>query len=305
MLDLSNTQAKIIKEFIENYRDESGKIFQGITQKGLKKYGVEPKTFANHKKYFLKNYFLRLSAVEFHGNTKHYYFQITRFGVLAYLKWASTQPQNDVYLDKDFFPLLWKYWGKLYEIYGDVLPDIHRKAIDCLEISHQYVMSVKGNEYSSKKLAEVMTVPMGVVDIKIFDDYPVVELQENPTEKSVNETKIFESLNQNIDEKITERFTFLLFYNLLDVGLTGDFRLLFDHVTSKFFLNDNPTKSDLEKSKLEIQEFVEKLKQNTDEVFSIIKKDKELHNLMKSTLSEITKYLNNRKSLKTMIEQLE
>lgn len=304
MLDLSNMQAKIIKVFIENYRDESGNIFQGITQKGLKKYGLVPRTFGNHKKYFLKNYFLRLSAVEFHGNTKHYYFQITRFGVLAYLKWASSQPQNDVYLDKDFFPLLWKYWKKLHKIYGDVLIDIHQKSITCLEIDHQYVINIKGNDHSSNKFTEVMTVPMGVVDIKIFNDYPIVKLPETPTEKSVNETKIFESLNRNIDDKITKRFTFLSFYNLLDVGLTGDFKLLFDHVTSKFLLYDNPTKSDLKNPKLEMQEFAEKMKQNTDEVFSIIKKDKELHDLMKSTLSEITEYLNNRKSLKTMIKQL-
>ncbi len=305
MLDLSDTQAKIIKVFIENYRDNSGKIFQGIAQKGLKKYGLEPRTFGNHKNYFLKNYFLRLSAVGFHGNTKHYFFQITRFGVLAYLKWASAQPQNDVLLDKDFFPLLGKYWKKLHNIYGDVFLDIHQKSITCLEISHQYVLSVKGNDHSSDKFTEVMTVPMGVVEIKLFNDYPVVKLQENPTEISVNETKIFESLNQNIDDKITARFTFLSFYNLLDAGLTGDLKLMFDHVTSKFLLNDNPTESDLNNFKLKLKEFADKMKQNTDEVFSIIKNDKELHDLMKSTLSEITCLLNNRKSLKTMTERLE
>ena len=62
MLDLSDTQAKLIRAFIENYRDDSGKISQGITQKGLKKYGLEPKTFGNHKDYFLKNYLDRKST---------------------------------------------------------------------------------------------------------------------------------------------------------------------------------------------------------------------------------------------------
>ncbi len=304
MLDLSNTQAKIIKVFIENYRDESGKIFQGITRKGLKKYGLEPKTFANHKKYFLKNYFLRPSTVEFHGNTKHIYFQITRFGVLAYLKWASTQPLNDVYLDKNFFPLWWKHRNKLHDIYGDIFLDIYQKSITCLEISHQYIFSVKGVDHSSDKFTEIMTVPMGVVKIKLHTDYPIVILQEIPTKISVNETLNFERLNQNIDAKITARFTFLLFYNLLDAGLTGDFQLMFNHITSKFLLNDNPTKSDLENSKLEHIQFGEKMKQNTNKLFLIIKKDKKLQDLMTSTLFEITRFLNNRKSLKTMIERL-
>lgn len=305
MLDLSDTQAKIIKVFIENYRDDSGNIFQGIAQKGLKKYGLEPRTFGNHKKYFLKNYFLRLSAVEFHGNRKHYFFQITRFGVLAYLKWASTQPQNTVDLDVNFFPLLWKYWKKLHDVYGDVFLDIHQKSITCLEITHQYVISIKGDDHHSNKFTEIMTIPMGVVEIKLFNYYPVVKMPENPTENSVNETRIIESLNQDIDDKITARFTFLLFYNLLDAGLTGDFTLMFEHVTSKFLLDDTPTEPDLENFKLEHYKFSDKMKQNTDEVFSIIKNDKELHELMKSTLSEITGLLSNRKSLKTMTEQLE
>lgn len=305
MLDLSDPQAKIIKVFIENYRDESNNISQGITRRGLKKYGLEPKTFANHKVYFLKNYFLRLSAVEFHGNTKYFYFQITRFGVLAYLKWASTQPQNDVDLDKIFFPLLWKHWKKLHDIYGDVFLDIHQKSIKCLEIGHQYVFSVRGDDHSSDKFTEVMTVPMGIVEIKLFTDYPALQLQEFPTKKTVFETNHFQSLNQSIDDKITARFTFLLFYNLLNVGLTGDLELILNHVASKFLLKDNPTESDLNDAKLELTAFGEKMKQNTNELFSIIKKDKELHDLMTSTLSEITELLNNRRSLKTMIERLE
>jgi hypothetical protein len=304
MLDLSDTQAKILKMFIENYRDKSGNIFQGITRKGVKKYGIEPKTFANHKEYFLKNYFLRLSAVEFHGQRKHFYFQITRFGVLAYLNWASKQPVNEIYLDKNFFPLLMKHWKKFNAIYKDTFLDIYQKSISCLEIDSQYVLSVKGNDSPSDKLTEIMTIPMGIVHVKLFSNYPVLKLQEFPTKISLNETKHFQSLNQNIDDKITERFTFLLCYNLLNTGLTGQFGLMFDHVTSKF-LKDDPTEIDLNVVKLEHVKFVEKMKQNTVKLFSLIKKDKELHCLMKSTLSEIAESLANRKSLKTMIEQLD
>lgn len=67
--------------------------------------------------------------------------------------------------------MLWKHWKKLHDIYGDVFLDIHQKSIKCLEIGHQYVFSVRGDDHSSDKFTEVMTVPMGIVEIKLFTDY--------------------------------------------------------------------------------------------------------------------------------------
>lgn len=58
----------------------------------------------------------------------------------------------------------------------------------------------------------------------------------------------------------------------MNVGLTGDLELILNHVASKFLLKDNPTESDLNDAKLELTAFGEKMKQNTNELFSIIKK---------------------------------
>ena len=269
MLDLTPKQAQIIKIFVENYRDESNKISKGITAEGLEKFGVEPKTFRNHKDYFLEHYFLRLNTVEYHGGRNWFYFQITRLGVLAYLKWQSSSDVSEVSLDKDFFPLLFKYWDKLVGSYEKVLFDVLTKTLSRIEIRPEFEGKICGEPFYGGKLDESIVIHMGMIEVKIFRKYKQPELQENPKTRDWGVSELFESLNQEIDEKITERFTFLFILNLLHLGTSiGEFMNL-------IFLNNVEVDKESKEQSIEEEENIfrnefERTKENTSKLFSII-----------------------------------
>jgi len=307
MLELSDTQAEIIRVFLDKYRDESNNISEGIAGNKLEEFGIVAKTFRNNRDYFLKNYFLRLSKVEYHGHRNYFYFQITRLGVLAYLKWLSKKSSQDVSLDKDFFSLLWKYWGNLVDIFGDILFDVLQKTIDRIEIRPQWILQIQDEQVYGGKLIETILVPLGTIDVKLYREYDSPQLQSLPEADAWKSTELFPSLNQEIDNKITSRFTFLLFFNLINSGSDSSeiTTLMFPNRVRLFdFKKETLTDDDKEQKKLEIKKFIEKMEQNTDKLFSIILADKDLHDLMKSTVTEITESLNNRRSLKIMADKL-
>ncbi|MGY5151751.1 MAG: hypothetical protein ACW9XA_05730 [Candidatus Nitrosopumilus sp. bin_6a] len=305
MLDLTTKQAEIIKVFIEQYRDESNKISKGITAKGLEKYGIEPKTFRNHSKYFLENYFLRLTKTEYHGGENYFCFQITRLGILAYLKWQSTQKISSIDLDRDFFPLLFKYWGELVESYEQVLFDVLRKTLERIDIRPELEGKIQDEVIFGGKLDESIVIPMGMVEVKIFRKYSQPEVQEIPTKMDWGVSDTFESLNHEIDDKITERFTFLLFFNLLHVGTSsGELTNLYLQNNIEYDKN-NTIKQSEEEIKSIVAEFQKRTLENVDKLFSIINQDMELHYLMKSTIKEITDMLTNRKTVQAIFDKLD
>ena len=308
MLDLTDKQAEIIKTFIDHYRDGSNKISQGIPAKKLKDYGIEPKTFRNHKDYFLENYFLRLSTVEYHGNRNYFYFQITRLGVLAYLKWFSNSNSTEIWLDRDFFPDLHKHWVELVETFEQVLFDVARKTLDRIEIRPQIVREIQGQTVYGGKLYENITIPIGTIDVKIFRKYKQPDVQKNPTNLDWGVTETFESLNQDIDDKITQRFTFLLLFNLLNSGIdAGEFsNLMFPNYVKPFDdRKEYLTEEDKLEKKSEIATFHKKMQENVSKLFSIINQDESLHSLMKSTISEISDTLANKTTLQLISKKLD
>lgn len=304
MLDLTDMQAKHIKVFIENYRDESGQILQGISQKGLEKYGLEPKTFGNHKDYFLQNYFLRLNTLEHHGDRNDNYFQITRLGILAYLKWQSTQKVSDIYIDRDFFPKLFEYWGELVESFEQVLSDVLRKTLERIEVRPELEGTFHGEKMHGGKLDESIVIPMGMVEVKIFRKYKQPDVQEIPSEKSWGKSQNFESLNQEIDDKITQRFTFLLLFNLLHIGTSaGELTNLF--MQNYLEYDDNATeKQSKEEVRSIFKNFHDRTQRNITKLYEIINQDEELHYLMKSSISEIMDMLSNRKTVEAIYHKL-
>lgn len=305
MLDLKDKQAELIKVFIEQYRDESNKISKGITAKGLEKYGIEPKTFRNHSKYFLENYFLRLTKVEYHGGENYFCFQITRLGILAYLKWQSTQKVSSIDLDRDFFPKLFEYWGELVESYEQVLFDILRKTLERIDIRPELEGKIHDEVVFGGRLEESIIIPMGMTEVKIFRKYSQPEVQEIPTKTDWGVSDTFESLNHEIDDKITERFTFLLFFNLLHVGTSsGELTNLYLQNNIEYDKN-NTIKQSEEEVKSIVAEFQKRTLENVDKLFSIINQDMELHYLMKSTIKEITDMLANRKTVQAIYDKLD
>jgi|APSaa5957512535_1039671.scaffolds.fasta_scaffold03200_3 hypothetical protein len=305
MLDLTTKQAEIIKVFIEQYRDESNQISKGITAKGLEKYGIEPKTFRNHTDYFLKNYFLRLNKVEYHGFENYNYFQITRLGILAYLKWQSTQKISSIDLDRDFFPKLFEYWGELVESYEQVLFDVLRKTLERIEIRPEYEGIINGDKIYGGKLEETITIPMGMIDVKIFRKYKQIEVQEIPKKRDYNTEDVFELSNQEIDDKITERFTFLLFFNLLHLGTSaGELVNTYMQNYIEYDKNDSTEQSE-EELKSIYTGYANRTVENVTKLFVIVNQDKTLHALVKSTIKEITDMLANRKTVQAIYDKLD
>jgi len=305
MLDLRNTQAEIIKVFIEQYRDKSNKITQGISADELEKYDIVSKTFRNHKDYFLKNYFLRLNTVGYHGHRNYFYFQITKLGVLAYLKWQSQSELSDIWLDRDFFPLLFKYWGELVESFEQVFFDVITKTMNRIEIRPEYEGVIHGEKIYGGKLEESIIIPMGMVEVKIFRKYKQPELQENPKDRDVSRTDTFDSLNQEIDDKITERFTFLLLFNLLHIGTdVGELTNLYKQNYMEYGKN-NTTKQSEEEITSIFTEFHDRMQESVAKLVKIINQDKQLHKLMKSSILEITDMLANRKSVQAIYNKLD
>ncbi len=305
MLDLTDKQAEIIKIFIEQYRDESNKITQGISAEGLEKYGIEPKTFRNHKEYFLKNYFLRLNTVEYHGNRNWFYFQITRLGVLAYLKWQSKKEPSDIWLDRDFFPTLFKYWDEIVESFEQIFFDVLTKTLNRIEIRPELEGVIHGETIYGGKLDESVIIPMGMVEVKIFRKYKQPELQENPTTRDWGISETFESLNQEIDNKITERFTFLLFFNLLHLGTSaGELVNTYMQNYIEYDKNDSTEQSE-EEIKSIYTRYANRTLENVTKLFTIVNQDNELHTLMKSSISEIADMLANRKTVQAIYEKLD
>ena len=305
MLDLTDKQAEMIKVFIEQYRDKSNKISQGISGKDLERHGIERKTFRNHRKYFLENYFIRLSKVEYHATRNYLYFQITRLGVLAYLKWQTTQKPSDILLDRDFFPKLFEYWGELVESFEQVFFDVLTRTLNRIEIRPEFEGKINGEIIFGGKLEESVVIPMDMIEVKIFRKYKQPDVEEIPTKQDLMRTDIFQTLNQEIDDKITERFTFLLLFNLLHLGTSaGELTNLYMQNYIKVDKNESSEQSE-EEVKSIYTEYAKRTTENVTKLFTIINHDKSLHTLVKSTIKEITDMLANRKTVQAIYDKLD
>jgi hypothetical protein len=303
MLDLNNTQAKILEKLIQVYRNKSNVITEGITGYELDKLGNLSKLFRNHREILLDNYYIRLNKIEHHFTRHKIYYQITPMGVLAYLKWVTTQKDNDGWLDKEFFPLVWKHWEELLSIFGDVLFVIFAKTINRIEIKPKNNIMIKGKVFSLPDLNESITIPLGKTEVKFFREYNSLIKQKIP-KKMKDGIENLQDVNLEIDHKITERFTFLLYFNLLNHGIDVGEKINIIMPDQVSIFDQKITNDLITRKQTEINEFDNRMKNNTEKLFSIIRKDKELHKLMSSTISEMIYDLSNRKSLKIISDRL-
>ena len=83
MIDLSNTQGRILQKFIENFSDRSGKYPSGLSTMDLEHLGVERKTFRKYKAFLQDNYLIRINKIGYHGLEHWFNYQITKLGVIA------------------------------------------------------------------------------------------------------------------------------------------------------------------------------------------------------------------------------
>lgn len=305
MLELNNAQARIIEKFIEVYRNQSNIVTDGVTGYELDKLGNLAKLFRNHRKFLLDNYLIRLNQVEHHFTRHKMLFQVTRLGVLAHLKWMTMQEFKEIWHDRDFFPLLWKHWDKLVDIFGDILFDVLRKTINRIEVKPKMIIEYKGNRINDPNLIESIMIPLGKTEIKFFREYNSLIKQKIP-DRIREGVEYLEFVNQEIDNKITERFSFLFYFNLLnhDIDIGEKMSIMIPDRVTFFNFEQELTNGIIETKKLEIEQFEKELHEKTNKLLFIIHKDKELHELMKNTISEIMTDLSNRKSLQITYERL-
>jgi len=222
VLDLSNKQAEMLGTFILFYRDKSGNISKGIAKSGLEDYGINKKTFNDHKDYFLDNYFLRLhSFKKTLRETPAQYYQITMLGVLAHMKWQLKLKKMLPLLDNDFFPLLYKHENELGKQYGDILDNILELTLERLDVHFETEYQHGKKIFFAGNLVESMRIPTKMMDVIIFRNYDELVMQKIPKSNKPRMSGTFKNYNQKIDDSITERFTFLLFFNLLHVGISN------------------------------------------------------------------------------------
>jgi len=96
---------------------------------------------------------------------------------------------------------------------------------------------------------------------------------------------------------ITNRFTFLFFFNLINLGIES---------WEKMILFSNYKKDVGNKTEFieEINRIFKKLTKNSEFVMSLIKKDKELNNLFRSMLDEINHKLKDVKAINKLKKEL-
>jgi len=111
--------------------------------------------------------------------------------------------------------------------------------------------------------------------------------------------------NQEIDDKITERFTFLLFFNLLHLGTSaGELVNTYMQNYIEYDKNDSTEQSEDEVKEI-YKGYAERTLENVTKLFVIINQDKTLHTLVKSTIKEITDMLANRKTVQAIYDKLD
>jgi hypothetical protein len=307
VLDLSNKQAEMLGTFILFYRDKSGNISEGIAKNGLEKYGIDKNTFENYKDYFLDNYFLRLNSFDKKlQEIPAQYYQITMLGVLAHMKWQLKLKKMLPLLDNDFFPLLHKHENELGKQYGEILDNVLKLTLERLDVHFETEYQHGKKIFFAGNLVESIRIPTKMMDIIIFRNYDELVMQKIPKSKKPRMSETFKNYNQKIDDNITERFTFLLFFNLLHVGISN--REATNYIMRYHFEPDKKSSKQTMTLSKEDQNALDKifslLSKGGNTAFSIINDDEELHSLMKSSLSEITDMLGNRESIKAIYDKL-
>lgn len=306
VLDLTDMQAKIIYTFIFHYRDETGNISKGISKNEMQKYGIDKNTFRKLEDFFLDNYFLRSYRYNKSGlRPDDKFFQITRLGILAFMKWKLRIKDSFPFLDRDFFPLLFKYEDELGKQYGEILDDVLEITIERLDVHFEAEFKRGKKILFAGNLIEGIKIPTKMMDVIIFRNYDKLIIPKIPKSNKPRMSETFKNYNQKIDDNITERFTFLLFFNLLHIGISNReatnyimrYRYKYDKKTSK-----QTTFS--KKDRQALDEIFSRLSEGGNKVFSIINSDEELHSLMKSSLSEITDMLANRESIQAIYNKL-
>lgn len=305
MLDLNKTQSRILKTFVNNYNDYEGEFRHGFTAKMLEKHEIDPKTFRNHKKYLEDNYLIRLNRIEYHGGIKEdkedqtkkkgqywYYYKVTKLGLIAYLKWlGDTNIKTEITLTESAFPILVKLMPKIYAKYGKIANNILQNTAEQIKIIPKLEFKVESSHYS-KTLVETITLPMADITLEIKREItPPEKIPTDNLKPDVLRVDDFsDRANNEIDDSIEERFTFLYFYNLINSGKD------FTEMINVFTLYSTKEYT-ADEFKEQIILHMDKMANNIPFTIKLIRSNKKLRTIFQNMLKEINGKIENPKIL--------
>ena len=82
MIEISEKQARIIHTLLINKERTWGRYY-GLSSAGLKRMGLNRRTFDNNRDYLLSHHLIRLTSKESHGLQNWYHFDATLIGFLT------------------------------------------------------------------------------------------------------------------------------------------------------------------------------------------------------------------------------
>lgn len=300
MIDLNKTQGIILQKFVENFTDKLGKYPSGLSSLDLEHLGIERKTFRKHKEFLQDNYLIRINKIGYHGHQHWFNYQITKLGVIAYLKWVLTKKAiKKATITKLSFPFIIRYWDNLYEKYGKLLKTILIHSMHQIEVEPSMTVEHEKDKQHSRMLNEVITLSMDDIQFRIFRQYEPP--QPIPTKNLKGDVMRIDDFsdraNSEIDSSITNRFTFLFFFNLINFGLESWQKLVI------FSAYKNAVKDGLQFQK-DFLRVGNLLSKNSNYVIELIKKDKVLRGLFCSMLNEISSKLQDVKAINLLKKEL-
>lgn len=310
MLELSDIQGRILNAFVEYDGDNKGEIGYGLTSGKLGKLGINRKTFdntdknsINNKDFLLDNYFLRITRKESHGQQYWIYYKITTLGVIAYLKWASElKSEYQVSYSQTFFPLITRHLKKIIELYGDTVSHILSNTALRINIKSQVSGIIKNQRVDSRTLICSMTLRVGDFDI-IYDQFLDKPLFKKI--KHIVDIDYEDEINDKLNQKLSDCFTFVFYYNLINSGLNANEIVnLFIKEYNTFEKKNGDYYIDEKKFKIRLKKHQIKLQTNYKKILKLIKSDSELHKLISDNYDEVLSKLDQTSIIEEMRKNL-
>ncbi len=310
MLDLNDIQGKILTAFVDYDGKNQGEIGQGITSGKLEKLGINRKTFdntdpnsINNKDFLINNYFLRITRKEKHGKQDWIYYKITTLGIIAYLKWAfDTNSSSNIIFSDTFFPLITKYFKKIYEMYEDTLSNILSNTALKINVTPQVTGTVKNQRVDSHSIICSISLRMGDFDI-IYNQFlgePILEEIKYHVDIDYDDKR-----NDELNQKLSECFTFLFYYNIINSGSsTNEMFDLFLKENNYLHVENDNHDLDKEELKIKFKKHIIKLRKNNKKILKLIKSDPELHQLISSNFDQVLVKLNHTSMIEDMRKNL-
>ena len=265
MFELSQIQCNIIKALISNNERTLVGYF-GLTGAGLKRHGVNRRSFDNNKEVLESNYLISKVGIETHVRQKWRYYDSTVLGVLTLYQNIQKRKIriNDL---QRFFPIITRYWYELEKIFqndreGFSPIDFFEMAVNQLHFEH-YAQRRKFNLIVSR-----MDINFGQYDMSLKSEFHFKgrnfriprKLEVDP---SFDDRDVFM-------KSLSEKFSFLFFFNMFHRIASYDYAdgVLVVPLFGEFSQNS------VEGGKLE-----KNYGRQIQKILSVIKADKELNQI--------------------------